>query len=141
MGRLMTVYVVTSGSYSDYGIEGIFSTREKAQAYIDLFRGEDGKDRHCDSFNDIEEKLLDELEGSQVYWRAGTDWRGEVYVGCTSGDKIPESRTERHAANAYQAVSGRPVFMAGSVTFTAYGRTEADALAELERLKAAERTA
>lgn len=31
----MKLYVVTSGEYSDYGINSIFSTKEKAQAYID----------------------------------------------------------------------------------------------------------
>lgn len=32
----MQVYVVTSGEYSDYGINAIFSTRELAQEYVDL---------------------------------------------------------------------------------------------------------
>lgn len=39
---MTTVYVVTSGSYSDYGVEGIFDTREKAElycAYQNTFRG------------------------------------------------------------------------------------------------------
>jgi len=31
----MQVYVVTSGEFSDYGINAIFSTKEKAQEYID----------------------------------------------------------------------------------------------------------
>lgn len=31
----MKIYVVTSGCYSDYRIEAMFSTREKAQKYID----------------------------------------------------------------------------------------------------------
>ena len=31
----MKIYAVTSGSYSDYGIDAMFSTREKAQEYID----------------------------------------------------------------------------------------------------------
>ncbi len=30
----MTIYAVTSGSYSDYGIEQVFLTREKALAFI-----------------------------------------------------------------------------------------------------------
>ena len=30
----MQVYVVTSGEYSDYGIDAIFSTAEKAQEYV-----------------------------------------------------------------------------------------------------------
>ncbi len=33
------VYLVTSGSYSDYAIDGAFSTRELAQAYIDKAKG------------------------------------------------------------------------------------------------------
>lgn len=32
----MQVYVVTSGEYSDYRIDAIFSTRELAQEYVDL---------------------------------------------------------------------------------------------------------
>lgn len=31
----MKVYIVTSGNYSDYYIERVFSTREKAQEYLD----------------------------------------------------------------------------------------------------------
>lgn len=33
------IYIVTLGSYSDYNIEGVFSTMEKAQAYIDAYTG------------------------------------------------------------------------------------------------------
>ena len=33
----MTLYVLTSGTYSDYGIEGIYSTREQAERYKRLF--------------------------------------------------------------------------------------------------------
>ena len=29
-----TVYIVTSGCYSDYSIDAVFSTREAAEAYI-----------------------------------------------------------------------------------------------------------
>lgn len=32
----MKVYIVTSGTYSDYGIEAIFSTEELAKEYIDI---------------------------------------------------------------------------------------------------------
>lgn len=34
---MKTIYVVTSGSYSDYGIEGVFTERELAQSFIDAF--------------------------------------------------------------------------------------------------------
>lgn len=45
------VFVVTTGSYSDYGIDCIFSSKEKAQEYIDLFPSNE--------YNDIEEYTLD----------------------------------------------------------------------------------
>jgi len=48
----MKIYVVTSGSYSDYGINSMFSSRELAQGYIDLYKS--------GSFNDIEEYDLDD---------------------------------------------------------------------------------
>lgn len=32
----MTIYIVTSGEYSDYGIECVFSTREQAERYVAL---------------------------------------------------------------------------------------------------------
>ena len=44
------VYVVTSGSYSDYSIECVFSTREKAEEYLQY---------HDDEYR-IEEFALDE---------------------------------------------------------------------------------
>lgn len=36
-GAMTTVYVVTSGDYSDYGIEGMFSDRAKADAFAALW--------------------------------------------------------------------------------------------------------
>lgn len=54
----MTIYAVTSGEYSDYRIEGVFSTKEKAEAFALLV---------CEA-NDIEEYVLDsrvdEVEGA-----------------------------------------------------------------------------
>jgi hypothetical protein len=46
----MKIYVVTSGSYSDYSISDVFSTKEKAQAYIDAYGG---------GYNHIEDYELD----------------------------------------------------------------------------------
>jgi hypothetical protein len=48
------VFIVTSGEYSDYGINAVFSTRELAQAYVDLFP----KQRKWKTM-DIEEWTLD----------------------------------------------------------------------------------
>lgn len=47
------VYAISSGSYSDYGINGMFTTREKAQEYIDK--------SVCKEELRIEEYILDEL--------------------------------------------------------------------------------
>ena len=51
------VYVVTSGSYSGYGIDSIFDSKELAQAYIDSFK----KERY-NEFNGIEEWELNPYE-------------------------------------------------------------------------------
>lgn len=56
------VYVVTSGEYSDYGIEGIFDSREKAEEYINHSASTE--------LNDIEEYNLNELKpdkGEKVF--------------------------------------------------------------------------
>jgi hypothetical protein len=47
------VFVVTSGSYSDYRIDAIFTTRELAQSFIDDFKAHDWRQM------DIEEWDLD----------------------------------------------------------------------------------
>ncbi len=54
------VYVVTEGEYSDYRIEGLFSTREMAQAYLD--RSKHGYQRN----RKIEEYHLDELRDHEL---------------------------------------------------------------------------
>ena len=51
------VYVVTSGSYSDYGIDAIFDTKELAQSFIDSF-----KDDSYNDFNGIDEWYLNPNE-------------------------------------------------------------------------------
>lgn len=48
----MKVYIVTAGTYSDYHIERVFSTKEKAQEYLDHIGNDDDVD--------IEEYNLDE---------------------------------------------------------------------------------
>jgi hypothetical protein len=60
---MATVYVVTSGEYSDYRIEGTFSAREKAEAF--LTAAFPGARRDADDAN-IEEWTLDEKEGVRL---------------------------------------------------------------------------
>jgi len=50
------VFVVTRGSYSDYGISGIFTTRKLAQAFIASFK------KGYNEFNDIETWTLNPFE-------------------------------------------------------------------------------
>lgn len=40
--KAQTVYLITSGSYSDYRVNYVFLTLEKAEAWIDLHRSEGG---------------------------------------------------------------------------------------------------
>lgn len=67
-----TVYVVTDGSYSDYGIKAIFSTKELAEEYQDA-----GK------FDDIEEWELD----AEVGKIPRETWN--VTIDCTTGELMP----------------------------------------------------
>ena len=48
----MKVYIATSGSYSDYHIDAVFSTKENAEKYNDLYGEGD--------FDDIEEFEVDD---------------------------------------------------------------------------------
>lgn len=50
----MKIYVVTSGCYSDFHINAMFSTREKAQKYIDVAKFDD-----WDEINGIDEWDVD----------------------------------------------------------------------------------
>lgn len=52
---MATIYAVTRGEYSDYGVVALFDKYYKAQEFIDCF-GE--ADRSYDEFNDIEEYEL-----------------------------------------------------------------------------------
>lgn len=72
----MKVYVVTYGEYSDYGIEAVFSTKEKAQEYINIACTE----RDCwSSTNDcIEEYELDQTITAPekvLYSKESGEWR------------------------------------------------------------------
>ena len=51
------IYAVSEGSYSDYRVSAIFSTKEKAQEFIDTMKKQSDSD--YDEYNDIEEYQLD----------------------------------------------------------------------------------
>ena len=58
----MNVYVVTSGEYSDYGIDSIFSTQEKAQEYVDMRKFTDD----CNENYNIKVWSVDEVYSNEV---------------------------------------------------------------------------
>lgn len=57
--RMSLAYVVTSGSYSDYGITAVFSTREAADRYCAWQNGPEAASRSDDSAYRVEEYELD----------------------------------------------------------------------------------
>jgi hypothetical protein len=62
------VYLVSHGEHSDYGIDAIFTTKEKAEDYIR--RVEDGRASRHRYHNDVEVYTLDEWEGASY----GPQW-------------------------------------------------------------------
>ena len=60
-----TIYVVTAGEYSDYGICAMFSRREDAERYIELHGGKCRSDVNRYADYSIEEYGLDEHRGAE----------------------------------------------------------------------------
>ena len=82
----MIAYVVTSGSYSDYSINSVFSSKKKAQAYIDKQRCTDYEieeyDVDADEYVELQttwEYALNAETGDFYSWRGGYvpghEWR------------------------------------------------------------------
>lgn len=59
---MKTIYMVTSGEYSDYHVCGLFTTRELAEHYVKLHT--EGREYH--SSYDIDEVVLDEISLDMV---------------------------------------------------------------------------
>lgn len=92
---MATIYLVTSGSYSDYHVDAVFSTRELAEA----FHAKHSK-AHGDT-NDIEEMPLDDPErvAAQIrsYWHVWLDVENGICNDYGKRFKIgTEAITERH---------------------------------------------
>lgn len=96
---MTTIYLVTSGEYSNYGINGVFSSEQLAKEFIE---------KHKDG--GIEEWELDERSREEVcpYWRADLDVATSVLVPGNVGSDLadPKTRTatiefDSHASNAY----------------------------------------
>lgn len=89
----MKVYVVTRGSYSDESIEGIFSTKEKAQKYIDDLSCPKHGGRY-DDFNDIEEYDVDPIvDNNNKWYSVNITGNGQILsigIACGDWEKTPQ---------------------------------------------------
>lgn len=70
----MKVYLVSKGEYSDWQIVGVFSTLEKAEAFLVAAKGANPDKQKWDhsKYNDVEEWEVDEIEDPVVkpVWKA-----------------------------------------------------------------------
>lgn len=82
-----TVYLVSHGEYSDYTIDGVFSSEEKAQAYIDAFP--DSQIQRYGESRGIEPLVVDECVGHE--WGHTHECR----ISCKSGE-IDRDWTHSH---------------------------------------------
>lgn len=87
---MTTIYIVTSGEYSDYGIDGIFSTKSKAETFIEECK----KQTYLKSDYEAEEWELDDKTESTV----ATSW--DAVLDIATGDiERREARIEFVAKN------------------------------------------
>ena len=93
----MKAFMVTCGEYSDYGICGIFSTKEHAEKYIEVRLRSD--DMLYTEFNDVEEIELDSY--NEFNYSNDNIYRGYMDEdGNTIGD-ITISNDMIHHANSF----------------------------------------
>lgn len=89
------VYIVTSGKYSNYSIEACFTTKEKAEKFIE----EQKKAEKYFVFNEIEEYILDSNEISEdtvwVVIIGKDDGFVEMYIRCGNAEKVKKIASER----------------------------------------------
>lgn len=124
MGKMRTVtilYVVTTGSYSDYRVEGIFTTRELAQRFMEKAGTPPaGGIGGCTNLNDIEEYELD--AGAQCEWK--TVWIARINL--DTGDLRSESEYVRliypGSPNEWMNCTSGPVALGHSYKSPAHAR-------------------
>ena len=122
----MNIYIVTSGCYSDYSIVAVFSSREKAQAYIDAASAAAKKStddsyvyvRGGNDFNDIEEWILDGGTSAKIH----TLYHCSIFLddgSCIEKEKIETRefgtpKSESYVASQVPIYGGRGVVRAKS---------------------------
>lgn len=103
------VYLVTSGEYSDYRINAVFSTRQKAQKYIDKYGTYNALSYSCYTY-EIEEYEIDplgfELTSVLIPYAISMYYNGDTFH-----SKIcdPEDFKEEYEIIKHKPFSGKPV--------------------------------
>lgn len=88
----MTIYVVTSGEYSDYHIDGVFSDRKQAELYCAIT--DSRRNKYDDDFCSIEEYETD-----------GIKLEGEVYYGISFYARLYDSSFYVNSADQMYSIS------------------------------------
>ena len=85
----MIIYLVTSGSYSDYSIEGVFSSEDKAKAYV-----QQANAKSYSTDRSIEEWTVDENENLRCMevWRCQLEAQSNYFK---ANPTMPTSRSQR----------------------------------------------
>jgi hypothetical protein len=103
------VFIVTSGAYSDYGINSVFSSREKAQAWVDKhanpsgYRIEEYEVDECAAHVKLtRHEVAIDLESGDIIQTRAHDWIGPANVRSEPCEFIDFRRTGRS--------SGYPTF-------------------------------
>lgn len=93
------VFLVTSGSYSDYRIDAIFSTRKLADQFIKTKTNspedEDGDRSYYSDFNNIQEWTIDDLANAR--WRK--TWSAGILLDTGEIKELSRSNGEEFTTN------------------------------------------
>lgn len=120
---MATVYLVIDGSYSDYHVEGVFSSRAKAQEFIDKALAASRK--HVDNYlytgisddPTIDERTLDQLLEKEVYTRHNIGIMvdtGEVKERSVSGPHFDVPHSKVYVSEKVPAYKHRDIVRAES---------------------------
>ena len=66
----MEIYIATSGEYSDYGIEKVFTDKKQAKLYC-------ATHECCLEIYKADETRIETEQNPKFIWECGEDWRGD----------------------------------------------------------------
>lgn len=124
MNKEMKIYVVTSGEYSDYSIDAVFTDKAMAEKYADEGDAFYGCDRRIEEFN-----------ANECGFRTEGVWR-EVFVPATGNDEDIKVNSKDYSYDTVEAVFQSDKKVCGyKFTVKAISKSKAKAIA-LERYHA-----